>query len=253
MRLYIAGTHTYGWMFPDDDRGASLISRTNMLESYYYVKPWQTERMGRFKRFLLDSGAFTALYGAGMAAEDLPSYVDAYIGYISENKVPHFFEMDVDRIVGYRRVLEFRREIEQQTGTRCIPVWHLERGKRDFQQMCADYPYVAIGGIATREGRKALSPHIPWFTAEAHRLGARIHGLGYTDIRAMPSTGFDSVDSTAWLYGSKGGFVYRFDGSCVGKVMPPRGKRMNWAKCSVHNFEQWVRFSEYLEKGDEKW
>lgn len=180
MRLYQSGTFTRPYIFQNANGGGALqgglAGRCNILESYYYVADWQTRNIHRFKRFLLDSGAFTALYGAGMEAKALPAYVDRYIRYICENNVQDFFEMDVDSVVGYKRVLEFRREIEAQTGRRCIPVWHLERGKRAFQEMCTEYPYVAIGGIATKDGRKRLKPYLRWFTRRRTGLGQRFTG-----------------------------------------------------------------------------
>lgn len=277
MRLYLAATHgpggryLQGELFCDStkpgrslDRTSSktltggalqggLAGRCNILESYYYVADWQTRNIHRFKRFLLDSGAFTALYGAGMEAKALPAYVDRYIRYICENNVQDFFEMDVDSVVGYKRVLEFRREIEAQTGRRCIPVWHLERGKRAFQEMCTEYPYVAIGGIATKDGRKRLKPYLRWFTREAHRLGAKVHGLGYTELKTLPSVGFDSVDSTAWLYGNRGGYIYTFDGVAICKVNAPKGHRLKTREAVIHNFTEWLRYAEYLEANDKEW
>ena len=140
--MHLAGTTFYNGggciLDSSSELDASVASRVNLLESFYYVADWQTSNLHRFKRFLLDSGAFTALYGAGMSADDLPKYVDDYIAYIIENDVRDFFEMDVDAIVGYRRVLEFRDEIERQTGRRCIPVWHLERGKDEFLKMIGE-------------------------------------------------------------------------------------------------------------------
>lgn len=230
-----------------------LAARANILESYYYIADWQTENLHRFKRFLLDSGAFTAMYGAGMEASGLPDYVERYIQYINENNVEHFFEMDVDSIVGYKKVLEFRKAIEEGTGKQCIPVWHLERGKKAFQEMCLEYPYVAIGGIATKDGRKKLKPYLRWFTKEAHRLGARVHGLGYTELQNLQLVGFDSVDSTAWLYGNMGGYIYTFDGVKIGKRMAPQGMKLKSHEAVIHNFTQWLRFAESLEAGDKEW
>ena len=259
MRIYQAGTCNVDTYIKDIIIGGGggildpLAPRVNLLESYYYIKPWQTDNIRRFKRFLLDSGAFTALYGAGMKEKELPSYVERYIQYINDNDVENFFEMDVDSITGYKKVLEFREEIETQTGKRCIPMWHLERGKKEFQDMCSKYPYVAIGGIATKDGRKKLQPYLKWFTREAHRLGARIHGLGYTDIRNLPSVGFDSVDSTAWLYGNIGGYVYTYDGVRLGKVKPPKGKKLKTAECVRHNFKTWIHYAEKMEEGDKDW
>ncbi|MFR3452237.1 MAG: hypothetical protein ACLTSX_12520 [Collinsella sp.] len=212
---------------------------------------WQTRNIHRFKRFLLDSGAFTALYGAGMEAKALPAYVDRYIRYISARTTSKTSSRWTwDSVVGYKRVLEFRRDIEAQTGRRCIPVWHLERGKRAFQEMCTEYPYVAIGGIATKDGRKRLKPYLRWFTREAHRLGAKVHGLGYTELKTLPSVGFDSVDSTAWLYGNRGGYIYVVRRRCHLQGQRTKGPPAQNAEAVIHNFTEWLRYAEYLEAND---
>lgn len=56
MRLCLAGT------FPSEK-----IVRENrpeyVLESFFYIKPWQVEEMPKWKMFLLDSGAFTFMHG----------------------------------------------------------------------------------------------------------------------------------------------------------------------------------------------
>ncbi len=61
-----------------------------------------------------------------------------------------FFELDIDRIVGLEKVEEFRRRIESKTGKQSIPVWHSNRGWQYFVNMCKEYNYVSIGGIAKR-------------------------------------------------------------------------------------------------------
>lgn len=47
-------------------------------------------------------------------------YVDAYIDFINTWNVHHFFELDIDRIVGLEKVEEFRRRIESKTGKQSI-------------------------------------------------------------------------------------------------------------------------------------
>lgn len=212
-----------------------------------YIADWQKEMLPQFKRFMLDSGAFTYINGLkDMSGADLDRYIDGYIDFINAYDINLFYEMDVDNFVGYPKVLEFRKRIERKTGKRVIPVWHLERGKQDFFRMCDEYDYVAIGGIATREGRKKLGPYLRWFVREAHARDCMIHGLGFTDLKALPSIGFDSVDSTAWLYGNRGGFVYNFDGVCMRKIERP-GSRLDARAAARHNFTEWVRYAEYLE------
>ena len=237
------------WAFPSDGGtfDTEVASRVNMLESFYYITDWQTEHIRDFKSFLLDSGAFTFVFGSKKRV-DINDYVERYVDYIIENDVELFFEMDIDKLVGYERVKEIRSYIERRTGKQSIPVFHLERGKDEWLRMCDEYSYVAIGGIAVAEGRRKLEPYIPWFTSEAHKRGAKVHGLGYTNLSNLPKTGFDSVDSSAWLYGNRGGFVYRWDGREMRKINVPKGKKLNSREVAQHNFIEWVRMGESLER-----
>jgi hypothetical protein len=85
----------------------------------------------------------------------------------------------------------------------------------------------------------------------AHRENARIHGLGFTLTSGLKDYKFDSVDSTAWLYGNRGGFLYMFNGKDIIKYDKPKGTRLKSKETAIHNFWEWVKYSEYLE-GDLK-
>lgn len=249
-RLYLAGTTFYdggGSITREGIFDQDVAARVNMLESFYYIADWQTRNLHRFKSFMLDSGAFTFVFGSKKQV-DLDDYIARYIDYINENDVDLFFEMDIDAIVGYEKVKEIRAYIEHKTGKQTIPVFHYERGKDEWLRMCDEYDYVAIGGIAVAKGRNRMEPYIPWFTSEAHKRDAKVHGLGYTNLANLPRTGFDSVDSSAWLYGNRGGYVYRWDGKTMQKVKAPKGKKLDSKAVAKHNFMEWVKMGEALEK-----
>lgn len=250
-KLYLAGTTFYdgggsitrGGIFDQD-----VAARVNMLESFYYIADWQTRNLHRFKSFMLDSGAFTFAYGSKTQV-NLSYYLEQYIKYINQNNVGLFFELDVDKLVGYERVLEYRKTLERGTGKRCIPVWHVSRGKENWLQMCKEYNYIALGGLAAKEF-KNQERYIPWFTHTAHELGCKVHGLGYTKLGYLQQMGFDSVDSSAWLAGNRGGFVYQYrhNGCHMDKIQTPTGKKLNSRQVARHNFMQWVELAEYLER-----
>ncbi len=248
-RLYLAGTTFYdggGSITREDVFDQDIAARVNLLESFYYVADWQTRNIHRFKSFMLDSGAFTFAYGSG-ADVDWDAYLGRYIDYINQNDVGLFFELDIDKLVGYEKVLEYRARLEGGTGKRCIPVWHMNRGREDWLRMCEEYDYVALGGLAAREFGDQERV-IPWFTRTAHERGCRVHGLGYTKLGYLERMGFDSVDSSAWLYGNRGGFIYLYRGGYrMDKVKSPDGKMLDSRKAARHNFMQWVRLSEELE------
>jgi len=92
-----------------------------------------------------------------------------------------------------------------------------------------------------------MEKYVPWFLNEAHKRGTKVHVLGYTPTDGLMGSGIDSVDSTAWLYGNRGRFVYRWDGKDMHKIDVPAGKRMKSREVARHNFMEWVKMSEALE------
>lgn len=195
-----------------------LKYRPYILESFYYADEITKKLIPYFGDFLLDSGAFTFMQGKS-GSIDWEEYIDRYADFINETDTKKFFELDIDSIVGYDKVLQYRRTLEAKTGKQCIPVWHKSRGKEEFIRMCKEYPYVALGGIAIAKGAKDEfdSKYFPWFIKTAHEYGAKIHCLGYTNMEGIKKYHFDSVDSTSWTAGNRFGFIYKFDGNTMQK------------------------------------
>ena len=77
MKLCIGGTNTRKMLFE-----TSLADLRFVLESYYYMQPWQAKQLGDIEHFMLDSGAFTLLNNKRNV--DLDAYVDGYINFIKE-------------------------------------------------------------------------------------------------------------------------------------------------------------------------
>ena len=85
--------------------------------------------------------------------------------------------------------------------------------------------------------------------SEAHKRGAKVHGLGFTALEYLSKCHFDSVDSTAWTTGNRFGFVYRFDGRTMKKHDCPKGKRLaDSRKVALINYTEWIKFQKYAEK-----
>lgn len=145
-------------------------------------------------------------------------------------------------------VEELRKLHDAKSGRKPIPVWHKSRGKEYFVEMCKNYPYVAIGGIVTKEiPINKYEKLFPWFVKTAHKYGCKIHALGYTNIRGLHTYHFDSVDSTAWLYGNMSGSIYKFNAKngTMDKTKAPEGKKLRSKLVAAHNFGEWVRFMKY--------
>lgn len=216
-----------------------------MLESFYYIKKEQIPLIPKSKDFLLDSGAFSFIVGT--SKPNFEEYIHRYIDFINQYKIDKFFELDIDNVVGYEKVKEYRKLLENGTGRQCIPVWHKSRGKQEFLKMCDEYPYVAIGGIVSKEIKKDEYKYFPWLIGQAHKRNTLIHGLGFTNLEGLKKYHFDTVDSTAWISGNRFGGLYKFNGTTLVKTNRPKGKRMVYRETVVNNFTEWTKFAAYAE------
>lgn len=254
VRLYIAGTSREvvgdgsgrldGLLISSDHD--DVAHRVRILESFKYVQPWQVENIGRFKSFMLDSGAFTFMQ-RGMGKVDPMQYVRKYANYVRDNDVQLFFEFDIDKISSKAAVDCYRRLIEKVVGRRCIPVWHVQRGESEWERLCDEYDYVAIGDMGSDE-TKAIYGEIPSMIQRAHDLGAIVHGLGVGGLTRIRKFPFDTVDSASWTWGVRGHFMYDWDGSKMHYNGFYDGESVDRTWLTRHNFMEWVRMSEDLER-----
>lgn len=241
MILYLAGKVCWEREEIIPSRPADL----NILESFYYVDDLITSLIPHLKHFMLDSGAFT--FRMNCKDADWNDYVDRYIAYVKKNKVKLYFEFDIDNVIGYEKVLVLRKRLEREVGWPSIPVWHFPRGKDEFLRMCDEYDYVAMGGLGTPEFPRDMYKYFPWFIKEAHKRGAKIHGLGFTNMEGLRKYHFDSVDSSSWTSGNRFGYVYKFDGKTLLKYDKPDGSRVKCREVALNNFNEWVKFCKYAE------
>lgn len=228
------------------DRG--LFKGTNILQSFFYCNDFTAKKIiPECKNFMLDSGAFTFFSAGG--AVDWNEYIKRYAEFITKNNIKLFFELDIDKLIGYDKVLYYRAKLEDMTGKPCIPVWHKSRGKDEFIKMCEQYDYVSIGGIVSKEITQKDYKYFPYFIKTAHEHGAKIHALGFTNLQGLTKYHFDSVDSTAWVSGNRFGSVYKFNGKTMIKFDKQQGQRLaDYKTVAIHNFREWVKFQQYAEK-----
>lgn len=222
--------------------------RPYILESFYYADDATERLLPFFGDFLLDSGAFTFMQNS-KSHVNWNEYIKRYADFIVKNDIEKYFELDIDSVVGYKEVLQHRKRLEKLTGRPCIPVWHKTRGMQEFNKMCEDYNYVAIGGIVAKEIKQDHYKAFPAMIKKAHTLGSKIHGLGFTNLSWLPRCHFDSVDSTAWTTGNRFGFVYKFNGKTMQKIDAPKGKRLaDSRKIALINYIEWIKFQKYAER-----
>lgn len=184
------------------------------LMSYYYIK--NKIELANFIRdnteeILIDSGAHSFQKGKKV---DWDTYTQQYANFIKEFDRPNvlgYFEMDVDNIIGYEKVLELRKVLEKVTD-KIIPVWHKGRGIEEFKQMCKDYrgKIVAITGFRNEDIK---DEQYLMFLKYAKKYGCKVHCLGMTRKKILETVLFDFVDSSSWVQSTIFG---RIDGK--GKV-----------------------------------
>lgn len=247
MQIFLAGSDTskVNYVFKDIDI-ATL--RPYILESFYAIEKDKRvqEMWPYYGDYLLDSGAYTFMNSG--SHEDWNAYIERYADFINRNGIQKFFELDIDSIVGYDKVKEFRYRLERLTNRACIPVWHKSRGLEEFFRMSEEYSYIGIGDIAIGHIKINDYRYFPYLIHEAHKRKCKVHGLGITGMTGITKYHFDTVDSTAWTTGNRFGGVYIFTGKEMKKIKPAKNQRMaNPRELAQHNFLEWVKFQKYAE------
>lgn len=263
MNVYLAGNSTNQQMdvyIAGEEQvknGKTALSEGVMiLESYVYAR--KNKHLSRllptFKKFILDSGAFTFMVQAkkNRVSLDWDRYISEYAEFINHFKVDHFFELDIDKIVGMKEVERLRTKLEHLTGKPSIPVWHKSRGVDYWHSMIKNYGYISLSAsgknyssewVRTSEGVKAMRMLVD----AANDKGVKVHGLGYTKVPVLRYVKFHSVDSSSWLMGNRGGYLFFFTGNSIVQRPKPKGTRMVPKETAKHNFLEWVKFQQYAE------
>lgn len=217
--------------------------RPYYLQSYYYLRGREPLYKNVSLR-IIDSGAFSFFF-SGRQMPAWEEYTDEYADFVAKIGAERYVEMDVDRIVGYSKVLELRRRLERKVGAPPIIVYHKGHGKEAFIEACKHYPRVAIGTTA-RAGEWSnaeLEQFLPYAIQTAHRHGAKIHGLGFTRLSSIARLHFDSVDSSSFLMGNRNGTVYHFADGKLTHSGPPAGCRIkDHYALARHNLTEWCKF-----------
>ena len=204
MKVFLSGSET-----PDCDMVWETKMKYNLL-SYYYIrgKPEVAEKVkNNSQLILIDSGAHSFQKGTKVNWLEYTKQYAEFIREYDSEKVLGYFEMDVDNIVGYDKVLELRKVLES-VSDKIIPVWHKNRGIEDFKKMCADYSgrIVAITGFKNEDIK---DEQYLMFLKYAKQNGCRVHCLGMTRKKILDSVPFDYVDSSSWkqqaIFGRVGG------------------------------------------------
>ena len=210
------------------------------LMSYFYIK--NKIKLAEFirdnsKEILIDSGAHSFQKGKKV---DWVEYTRKYAEFIKNFDRPNvvgYFEMDVDNIIGYDKVLELRKMLES-VSNKIIPVWHKNRGIENFKQMCKDYSgkIVAITGFKNEDIK---DEQYLMFLKYARKYNCKVHCLGMTRKKILDKVPFDYVDSSSWVQSSVFG---RIDNA--GKVSKEFSKTKREI-VFIENYKQGMKMQEH--------
>lgn len=128
MKLYLAES---GGMWHSYFKGENFVN-AYILQSFYYADEFTEQYIiPNAKKFMLDSGAFTFMQNSKHHL-DWDEYVERYANFINKNNVDQFFELDIDSVIGYDKVKQYRDKLEKLTGKQCIPVMNLKECVRNI-------------------------------------------------------------------------------------------------------------------------
>ena len=232
------------------ERGIKL--KWNLM-SYYYLKGHLENAVtvrDLSDLVMIDSGAHSFQFGKKV---DWDAYTKEYAEFIrrfDRENVVGYFEMDIENIVGYEKVLQLRQVLES-VSDKIIPVWHPLRGINDYERMLDAYQgkTVAIGGFKNTDIKD--SQYLS-FVKKAKKYGCKVHCLGMTRKEVLDSVPFDYTDSSTWVIATNMGHPLR-DGQQHGRV----GDKIFRKATGIEKFEQfrynYERFSEIQDKYYRRW
>lgn len=223
-------------------RDGKIKPKWNLM-SYFYIWQKRCEDVAEFVRdnseeILIDSGAHSFQKGKKV---DWLQYTKQYADFIQRFDRPNvtgYFEMDVDNIIGYDKVLELRKVLMNVTD-KIVPVWHKNRGIAEFKKMCEERAgkLVAITGFRNED----IQDHqYLMFLKEAKKYGCKVHCLGMTRKQVLDKVPFDYVDSSSWRLDINFGKV------CGRKVTKETtSMRGNWAYAIAANYQHAMEMQRY--------
>lgn len=215
----------------------------NLMSFYYIQNKREIAETIRDKTELviIDSGAHSFQKGKQVNWEEYTKKYAEFIKDFDRNNVVGYFEMDVDNIIGYDKVLELRKILEK-VSNKIIPVWHKNRGIEEYKKMCKDYAnkVIAITGFKNEDIK---DEQYMMFLKYAKKYNCKVHCLGMTRKKILDKVPFDYVDSSSWKQQSIYGMIGRK------KVSLEFSKNNRW-KVMLENYKQGMQMQNHYYK---KW
>lgn len=231
-----------------DKLGGATKFHYNLM-SYYYIRARKDDMVEKIRDnselVIIDSGAHSFQKGKQVNWIEYTKEYAEFIKRFDEPNVVGYFEMDVDNIIGYDKVLELRKILES-VSDKIIPVWHKNRGLDEFKKMCKDYAgkVVAVTGFKNEDIK---DEQYLMFLKYAHKYNCKVHCLGMTRKKVLDKVPFDYVDSSSWAQNSIYG---RIGKRKVTREMSKTNRERIFAenyllgmKMQEHYYEKWKKIS----------
>lgn len=215
-----------------------------ILTSYYYIRKKDNlinKMIDVSDNLIIDSGAHSFQFGKKVNWEEYTKEYAEWIKKIDNEKIVGYFEMDIDNIIGYDKVLELRKILEQ-VSDKIIPVWHPNRGITEFKKMCKEYKnkVIAIGGF---KGTDIKDEQYLMFLKYAKKYNCKVHCLGMTRTKVLDKVPFDYADSSTWKQAGNFGEYRQFkNGKIVINKCKGKYKTLDLDKM---NFEEFLKLQNY--------
>ena len=186
----------------------STSEAKRVLLSYFYIKDWSLPYI--VKKFFsedteifIDSGAFSA-FSSGTEVK-----ITSYCKWVHSNieGIEVYANLDV---IG-NQVLTRDNQIEMENNHLSpLPVFHIGSGFKELRRLCERYEYVAIGGMVPYMKR---IKEIWEVLVKIFEIGRdnKLHGFGCSNMEALVTFPWFSIDSSTWIVGIKFGEVPIFD------------------------------------------
>lgn len=238
MRLHLAGADSVRDMVAalSGSLAADATKTPNLLTSYWYSKLKRGEKGNKEWRHLydtldanwiIDSGLFTMMFGAGSGKTytlaDLRDYTKKYVRYLKQIRFRHAaVEMDVHKVLGLKALAELRKYFEDNWPVeQTIYTWHIEEGIDGLHKLAKRYPYIAISvpelRAIAKERKQSLLMMVLNLLGHIKEAGGdnppKVHMLGCTQPDLMFNDMYYSVDSPSWTAPQRWKRVQIFSGN----------------------------------------
>lgn len=240
MKIFLSAIDPYT---TDEIIARGIRMKWNLL-SYFQMRKGNMALFNKVQQhseqMLVDSGAHSFQKGKKV---DWMQYTKEYAEWIKANdnpKIIGFFEMDVDNIIGYDKVLSLRKILDSVT-PKIIPVWHKNRGIAAFKDMCREYSgrIVAVTGFRNEDIKDS---QYPLFLKEAKKYGCKMHCLGMTRREVLDKVPFDFTDSASWKLKSSYGKVENVKDKRIKKGL---NTKKDWSRIWAYQYIEGMKMQEH--------